>query len=82
MKCVFVSSLSEPLRPSPSSLNSLPPCSLLWSDESGVQGHIIAFLTLQKLGTWRSPLPGTQAPLQTTGQPAFAFNYLTTFMAV
>lgn len=82
VKRVFVSSLLVPLRPSPSSLNSLPPCSLLWSDESGVQGHIIAFLTLQKLGTWRSPLPGTQAQLQTTGWPAFAFNYSTILMVV
>lgn len=57
------SSLSVPPRPPPSSLNSLPPRSLLWSDESGIWGHVIAFLTLQKLGTWRSPLPGTQATL-------------------
>ena len=29
------------------SLNSLPPFWLLWSEESGVQGHIIAYWTVQ-----------------------------------
>lgn len=46
LKRVFIS-LSVKLRSQHVSLNSLPPCSLLWSDESGVQGHIIAYLTVQ-----------------------------------
>lgn len=46
-KLVFISSHSVKRRSLHVSLNSLPPCSLLWSDESGVRGHIIAYLTVQ-----------------------------------
>ncbi len=51
LKHVFISPHLVKLRSLHVSLNSLPPCSLLWSDESGVQGHIIAYLTVQSDGT-------------------------------
>lgn len=50
-KLIFFSVISSiylgKLRSLQVSLNSLSPCSLLWSDESGVRGHIIAYLTVK-----------------------------------